>query len=70
MDKLCKDYEDIILLGDINAEVEEKKMSKFMSVCYLRELVKQKTCFKNLENPYFTSFQRSFENDRIFETGI
>ena len=45
MDKLYKDYEDIFLLGDINAEVKEKKISKFMSVGNLRELVKKKNLF-------------------------
>ena len=51
LDKLCMDYENIILLGDFNVEVEEKNMSEFMSVCTLRNMVKQKTCFKNPENP-------------------
>ena len=51
LDKLCTDYENIILLGDFNVEVEEKNMSQFITVYSLRNLVKQKTCFKNPENP-------------------
>ena len=38
--KLCTDYENIILLGDFNVEVEEKYMSEFTSVHSLRNLVK------------------------------
>ena len=51
LDKPCTDYENIILLGDFSVKVEEENMSKFMSVYRLRNLVKQKTCFKNPENP-------------------
>ena len=43
------------LLGDFNVEVEEKNISELMSVyirklvIYIRKLVKEKTCFKNLK---------------------
>ena len=50
MEKICIDYENIILQGDFNVEVE-KNMSEFMSADKLRNLVKQKTCFKNPQNP-------------------
>ena len=64
-----------ILLGDFNAEVEEKNMSEFMSVYNLRNLVKQKTCFKNPENPLcidliLTNSPRSFQNSNVFQTGL
>ena len=51
LDKLSTDYENVILLGDFNVEVEEKNLSNFMSVHNLKTLIKQKTCFKNPENP-------------------
>ena len=51
LDKLFTDYENIILLGDFNIEAEEKNLSDFMSVHNLKTLIKQKTCFKNPENP-------------------
>ena len=44
-DKLCLDYENIVLLGDFNVEVMEKNVSEFMSVYSLRNLVKQKNLF-------------------------
>ena len=50
LEKICIDYENIILQGDFNVEVE-KNMSEFMSADNLRNLVKQKTCFKNPQNP-------------------
>ena len=75
MDKLCTDYENIILLGDFNVEVEEKNMSEFMSLYSLRNLVKQKTCFKNPENPScidlsLANSMRRFDNSNVFETGL
>ena len=53
LSKLCTDYENIILLGDLNIGVEEKIISEFMSVYNLRNLVKQKTCFKKPKNISF-----------------
>ena len=40
LDKFCTYYENIILLGDFNVEVEEKSMSEFMRLYSLRNLVK------------------------------
>ena len=48
--KLCMDYENIILIGDFNVEVQEKNVCDFMSTYNLKNLVKQKTCFKNPDN--------------------
>ena len=42
LDKLCADYENIILLGDFSVEVKEKIFSHFMSTYNLKSLVKQK----------------------------
>ena len=66
LDKLSTDYENVILLGDLNVEVEEKNLSNFMSVHNLKTLIKQKTCFKNPENPtcidvILTNSPRSFQ---------
>ena len=46
LDKPSTDYENVILLGEFNVEVEEKNLSNFMSVHNLKTLIKQKTCFK------------------------
>ena len=74
LDKLCRDYENIIQLGDFNVEVKEKNISDFMSTYNLKSLVKQKTCFKNPDNLpcidlILTNSQRSFHYRCVFKTG-
>ena len=51
LDKLSASYDNIILLGDFNVEPEEAKMSESLNMYGLKNLVSQKTCFKNPENP-------------------
>ena len=75
LDKLCRDYENIILLGDFNVEVKEKNISGFMSTYNLKSLVKQKICFKNPDIPSCidlipTNSPRSFQDSCVFETGL
>ena len=46
-----------------------------MSICNLKSLVKQKTCFKNRDNPscidlIITNSSRSFQDSSVFETGL
>ena len=52
LDKLSTDYENVILLGGFNVEVEEKNLSNFMNVHNLKILIKQKTCFKTLKTQH------------------
>ena len=47
LDKVCTDYENLILLGDFNGETGEKHLSQFMSMYNLKNLIKHKTCLKN-----------------------
>ena len=75
LDKLSRDYENIILLGDFNVELKEKNISDFMSTYNLKSLVKQKTYFKNPDNPscidiILTNSPRSFQDSCLFETGF
>ena len=49
--KLCRDYKNIILIGDFNVEVKGKNIPDFMGAYNAKCLVKQKTCFKNPDNP-------------------
>ena len=75
MNKLCVDYENIILLGDFNVEVKEKKISDFMSTYGLKSLVKQKACFKSPDNPscihlILINSLRSFQDSSVFEMGL
>ena len=43
LDKLCRDYENITLLGDFNVEVEEKNIFELISV--KKEVSGKKTQF-------------------------
>ena len=50
-------------------------MSEFLNMYSLKNLVSQKTCFKNPENPscidlILTNCSRSFQNTGVFETGL
>ena len=75
MDKFCSDHENIILLGDFNVELKKKNIYEFMSICNIRNLVKQKTCFKNPVNLSCTDLIlinscRNFQDSSVFETGL
>ena len=50
-------------------------MPEFLNMYSLKNLVSQKTCFKNPENPscidlILTNCSRSFQNTGVFETGL
>ena len=71
----CAYHENIILLGDFNVEVKEKNISDSMSTYNLKILVKQKTFFKNPDNPscidlILTNSPRSFQDNSVFEAGL
>ena len=75
LDKLSTDYENEILLVDFHVEAEEKNLSNFVSVHNLKTLIKQKTCFKNPENPtcidlILTNSPWSFQSSSVFETAL
>ena len=46
-----KDYENILLMGDYNADITETNMSSFCEIYHLTDIIKQPTCFKNPSNP-------------------
>ena len=46
VDDLSKKCDNFILLGDFNNEPEEKNMSNILNTCHLKNIFKQKTCFK------------------------
>ena len=47
LDDLSKKYDK----SDFNNEPEEKDMSNFLKTYHLKNIVKRKTCFKNLDRP-------------------
>ena len=49
---LCEKYENFMLVGDFNSEMCEDEMHFFCNTYNLKNLVKDKTCFNNIANPY------------------
>ena len=75
LDYYCQQYNSIILLGDFNSEITEPVMNEFCEIFDLKNLVKENTCFKSLENPtcidlILTNRYRSFQNTQAIETGL
>ena len=68
-------YDNLILLGDFNIEMQENLMKDFCDTYDLINLIKDPTCFKNPLNPsiidlILTNRSRSFQNSQTIETGL
>ena len=68
-------FENVLLVGDFNAEEHEICMDNFLVQNDLKNLVKEKTCYKNPENPscidlFLTSVPSSFQNTKTYFNGF
>ena len=75
LDIYTQKYDKILLAGDFNAEEEEVTLNNFMELYDLKNLVKEKTCFKSVVNPscvdlFLTNCSRSFQHTNVISTGI
>ena len=75
LDTLLCDYDNILLLGDFNSTQEEQCMKEFCETYNLTNLIKEPTCFKNVNNPssidvMLTNTKMSFQNSMTIETGL
>ena len=75
LDIYTQKYDKILLAGDFNAEEKEVILKAFMELYDLRNLVKEKTCFKSVGNPscvdlFLTSCSKSFQETNVISTGI
>ena len=75
IDPLSQKYENMILMGDYNAEINEGSMSHFCQNYTLSNLIKTSTCYKNAENPtcidlILTNKPRLFLKSAVIETGL
>ena len=74
-DKYSSNYENFILLGDFNCEPSEQPLKDFCHIFSCRNLIKEKTCFKNPQNTsridlILTSRSKSFQDSMVIETGL
>ena len=75
MDRYLPKYENLLLLGDFNSEMNEEHMKNFCETYNLTNLITDPTCFKSVENPscidvMLTNRSTCFENSMVIETGL
>ena len=75
LDDLCLKYENFIIIGDLNSEMHEDPMNIFCTTYNLKNLVKDPTCYTNIESPscidlILTNKPLYFQNTNVLETGI
>ena len=68
-------YEKVLLARDFNAEISEFCLDSFLYQHELKNLVKEKTCFKNVSNPscidlFLTNNALSFQHTETVSTGL
>ena len=75
LDHYMQFYDNILLIGDFNAEPEHKEIVEFCDIYNLVNLVKQPTCFKSVHNPscidlILTNRPKMFMHTTVYETGL
>ena len=75
LDLLSTNYDNILLLGDFNAEVETNFLKEFCDLYGMKSLIRIPTCYKNPANStcidlMLTNSNRSFQNSCTIETGL
>ena len=68
-------YDNYIIIGDFNSEINEDLMKEFCDTYNLYNLIKEPTCFKNPHNPssidlMLTNRARQFQDSHTVETGL
>ena len=62
-------------MGDLNSEISEERMNIFCNTYYFKCLVKEPTCFKNINNPscvdlILTNKSLFSQHTKVIETGL
>ena len=75
LDLYISKYENLLLLGDFNSEMSEERMKDFSETYDLKNLIKEPTCSKSIDNPslidlILTNKWRCFQNSTVVETGL
>ena len=75
LDPCSTKYDNLMIIGDLNAEVNLECMKLFCETYDLRSLIKVPKCYKNPEKPSCIDFlltirPKSFQNSSVVETGL
>ena len=75
MDSQLGQYEIFFLKGDFNVETNDASMKDFCQIYGCKNIVKDKTCYKNLINPtcidlIITNRPKSFQKSKVIKTGL
>ena len=75
IDKFMGNYENMIILGDLNVETSEVIMKDFCEMYNFRNLINEPTCYKNAKNPscidvILTNCPSCFNDSMTVETGL
>ena len=67
LDFYMSKYDNFLLLGDINSEMNDNAMREFSDTYNLKNLITNPTCFKNTSKP---NSHRNILNSKVIETGL
>ena len=75
LDSFIGNYDNFLLVGDLNSEIVESSMHDFCNSYNLHSLCHKSTCYKNPEKPscidlFLTNSPKSFQNTQTIETGL
>ena len=75
LNELCLKYDNIIMMGDFNSEIPEDRMKTFCNTYNFKNLIKEPTCFKNVDNPscvdlILTNKSSHFQHSISIESGL
>ena len=70
-----KTSENLIILGDFNAEISDFNMESFCTINNFKWIIKETTCYKNPDNPtcidlILTNWPKNFQESSTLETGL
>ena len=68
-------HKTILILGDFDVGIEEQHINAFCDNYNLTSVIKQRTCYKNPNNPtcidlILSNTPRSFQSTCVIETGL
>ena len=68
-------YENLIMIGDLNSDVNQSCMKAFCESYNLSSLIKEPTCYKNPPNSscvnlILTNSPHTFQNSCVIQTGL